>query len=49
MGPTWLALRAGELFGMPGDNDVGTHDVVLMVVNNKGVSAEQCFKIQVEK
>lgn len=48
-GPAWLAIKDDELAGTPGEGDAGTCDVVLKVVNNKDGSAEQRFKIAVEK
>ncbi len=47
--PAWLALRDGELAGTPGGNDLGAHDVVLKVANNRGGAAEQRFRLVVER
>ena len=48
-GPTWLRMNNGKLRGTPTEDDVGCQDVILKVVNDKGGSAKQQFRIAVEK
>ena len=45
----WLQINAttGELTGTPKRDDVGEHEVILRVINDKGGTAEQKFIIQV--
>jgi len=49
VGPAWLGLADGVLSGTPTEADVGVHETVLKVVNNKAGAAEQRFRLVVEK
>jgi hypothetical protein len=47
--PKWLSVQDGELVGRPAEDDAGAADVILKVVNSKDDSAEQRFRLVVEK
>ena len=48
-GPKWLTIKDRILTGTPAATDAGTHDVVLKLTNNKDQTAEQRFRIVVER
>ena len=46
--PSWLSLSAsGLLQGTPTNNDVGTHNIIVRVTDEAGVSAEKSFNLTV--
>lgn len=47
--PKWLTVKDGEVVGRPEESDAGAYDIVLKVANSKKGSAEQRYRLVVEK